>query len=74
MMSFKFFVLKEKNVEHNISIQKYNFLAARNWCAENCKGEWDISTPVYVNSRITAYRFAFENIHDATMFKLIWGE
>lgn len=76
-MSFKFFVLKEKTLDHNISVKSHNLVEARKWCEENCKHNWGIEdggSYKYDGFSSKTYRFAFEDHHESLTFKLIWGE
>lgn len=49
------------------------FVARREWCAENCYGRYDIEPIRDSQMRLVGRRFMFESLVDAVHFKLRWG-
>jgi hypothetical protein len=49
------------------------FVARREWCAENCYGRYEIEPIRDSQMRLVGRRFMFENEVDAVYFKMRWG-
>lgn len=74
-MSFKFFTLKEKTLDHNITIAGSDEQEATKWCEENCKHEWAFEKAYNYDhtghKRIV--RASFADKFESLTFKMIWG-
>jgi hypothetical protein len=49
------------------------FVARRDWCAEECNGRYEIEPIRDRQMRLVGRRFKFEDVVDAVHFKLRWG-
>jgi hypothetical protein len=49
------------------------FVARREWCAENCYGRYEIEPIRDSQMRLIGRRFKFADLNDAIYFKLRWG-
>jgi hypothetical protein len=61
--------------EDNLGQRRFaqEFVARREWCAENCYGRYGIEPIRDAQMRLVGRRFMFENEVDAVYFKLRWG-